>query len=51
MASIFTLSYSIRLSWLIFIGAGRKKNLLISEEKGIFIPMRFLLTLSLYAGC
>lgn len=51
VATIFTLSYSIRLSWLIFIGGGAKKNLLLEEEEGIIIPISFLLALSLYAGC
>jgi len=50
-ATIFTLSYSIRLSWLIFIGGGRKKNLFVREEAGIFVPMSFLLFLSIFAGC
>jgi len=33
------------------MGGGAKKNLLLIEEEGIIIPMRFLLALSLYAGC
>jgi len=51
LATIFTLSYSIRLSWLIFIGAGAKKNLIAEEEFGMLAPIRFLICLSIFAGC
>jgi len=50
LATIFTLSYSIRLSWLIFIGAGSKKNLILEEDLGSILPIRFLIFLSIFAG-
>jgi len=51
ISTMFTLTYSVRLVYYIFFNAmGYKTFLYMEEESGIFIPMRFLFMLSIYAG-
>jgi NADH-ubiquinone oxidoreductase chain 5 len=51
IATMLTLTYSIRLSFYIFFNnMGGRSLLNLSEEAGILIPMTLLIGLSLFAG-
>lgn len=51
IATILTLTYSIRLSFYMFFNNMGGRNLLnLSEEMGILIPMTLLVSFSLFAG-
>jgi len=51
LATIFTLTYSVRLIYFIFFNNfGRKIIMNLRERAGILIPMSLLLALSLFAG-
>ena len=51
VATLFTLTYSLRLVGVVFMGVGGKKNYFIGEEFGMILPMGMLLMLSVFAGC
>jgi hypothetical protein len=51
MATFFTLTYSLRLVGVVFIGVGLKSKYFLAEEFGMILPISMLLMLSVFAGC
>lgn len=52
LSTFFTLTYSVRLIYLIYFkGIGPKIFLNLAEESGILLPIRVLILISIFIGC
>jgi NADH-ubiquinone oxidoreductase chain 5 len=51
LATIITITYSLRLIYFLFFkNIGIKSSLILEEESGIYVPMFFLFFISLFSG-